>query len=190
MQANLNMFSILIDKREDVNKKNELIFEYVEFLNKMNVPIFKDSHLRGIGNYYFFNDCHEKSVHYYEMTYPAIMATNLLVYPADTNYALALAKLIPNSAWLKKWRYKRRYKELMKNVKWAAEQCPGNYLHLYLLILGSYQELNQNYQEAIQTYNQAIKQAKNGYYYLYIALANELAGNLHIELKDPRAEEK
>lgn len=99
---------------------------------------------------------------------------------------LALAKLMPSVSGGQKHHYQKRFHKILKKLKWISKECPVNYLHHYLFLKGAKLQLKQRYEEAIQAFNQGIENAKKGDFYLWIALGNELAGDMLIEQKQPR----
>lgn len=100
---------------------------------------------------------------------------------------LTISKLIIQSSFQNKRFLKHRFKELYKDQKWAAEGCPHNYLHHFLLLKAAKAKMEGNYLIAIESLNQAIENAKKGDFYFWAALANEWTGDLYIELNQPRA---
>ena len=96
--------------------------------------------------------------------------------------ALALMRQLPNTASSLKKKYQKRIKELIQAVAWGAKVGPVNYLHHHLFLKGYEAQINKNYTEAITQFSKAINNAKNGDFYLWIALGYELIGELFIEM--------
>lgn len=101
--------------------------------------------------------------------------------------ALSIVKCLSQLPFLKRLHYRRHFRKLQQDVKWAAKECPPNYLHQYLILCGALSALKGREREAIRFFEEAIENAKKGDFYLWIAIANELAGDLLIEQGLPHA---
>lgn len=110
---------------------------------------------------------HEEKVHYTTGTFSDL-----------TIDALSLAKCIPNLSFLQKMRYRNRFRIIHRDIKWAAKQCPHNYLHQYLILSGVKAQLAGRFDEAIRDFESASKSALKGDFYLWVGIANELIGEL------------
>jgi len=139
--------------------------------------------------YYYFMESFEQAIYYSQIWYRRHKQVRFLPfdYDAKTTLALTLAKCIPNVRGLAWYRYQRRFRQIMQELKWVAKECPGNYLHQYLLIIGTKLRLASAIAGALSTFDESIKHSKKGNFYLWTAVANELAGEMLTEHNQPRS---
>lgn len=101
--------------------------------------------------------------------------------------ALLIAKFLPETRGLLKFRLRKLFNKIFKFVKWEAKINPLNYLHHYLFLKAAKARIKGNGKEALLDLDQAIENAKKGNFYLWIALGNELAAEIFLSQQQPRA---
>ncbi|MBA3604108.1 MAG: hypothetical protein H0W50_10840 [Parachlamydiaceae bacterium] len=114
------------------------------------------------------------------------MRYNVNTLSQKTIDGLSLAKCIPKVSYLKKIRYRLRFHRLCRDLQWAAKESPFNYLHQFELLKGVKEMLKGQDNEAIRTFEKAAEIAKKSGGYLWVGIANELAGEILIEKGFPR----
>lgn len=92
--------------------------------------------------------------------------------------ALAIARLIPRASWRERGVYWRSFNRLLRDLTWAANQCPANYGHQRLGLLAAKESLVGSHLRAIEYYEQAWTEAKKNNAFLWVAVYSELAGIL------------
>lgn len=139
--------------------------------------------------YYYFMESFEEAIHFHEKWYAHESKARFdsMSYEVKAVNALAIAKCLPHARGMTKWRYQKRFKRILNELKWVGNACHCNYLHHYLFLRGTQSKLKGHYSEAIKDFNQAIVNAKKENYFLWVALGNELAAEAYIEHGEPRA---
>ncbi len=100
--------------------------------------------------------------------------------------ALSIIKCLPKVNMWKRWTYQKRIRLIMSELKWISGEQPGNFLHCYLCVKGEYLKWKGYSAEALKDFDAAIENAKKGNFYLWVAVANELAGEMLMEQNQPR----
>lgn len=140
--------------------------------------------------YYYFIENYEKAVynHQFWYSYIELMKFYPPIFMDQTISALAIAKHLPSvTDYKEKWRLQYIYWKIERALKWITKRCPANNLHYYMIVKGMKKQMAGKYEEAIICYNKAAENAKKGDFLLWVAVANELAGELYYELNDHKA---
>jgi PAS domain S-box-containing protein len=96
-------------------------------------------------------------------------------------YSLILAALYPDASDLQQQQYGQKLVINQRQMKDWADNCPGNFLHKYLLVAAEMKRISGEWQEAIDLYDRAIDSAREHEFIQNEALANELAGRFWLE---------
>jgi predicted ATPase/class 3 adenylate cyclase/GAF domain-containing protein len=133
--------------------------------------------------YYYFQEEFEKSIefHFNWYEYNKNVEYEYFVIEIKMLNSLTLMRELKNVSFKNKLRYRRRIKEMMRDVAWAAKSGPKVLLHHYLFLQAFQDQLNQHYFDALIKFNKAIENAKRSDYILWVALGYELIGELFIE---------
>ena len=95
-------------------------------------------------------------------------------------YSLTIAALYPETTnEEKKVRWKILEKNQIRMKKWA-DNCPGNFLHKYLLVAAEMARISGKDMEAMKLYDEAIKSAEENEYIQNAAIGNELAAKFYL----------
>jgi len=81
-----------------------------------------------------------------------------------------------------KKKYLKTIDENQKQLKRWAENCPENFLHLFLLVKAEIARMRGKEPETMKLYEQAIDGARENGFIFYEALANELAAKFYLDL--------
>jgi hypothetical protein len=121
-----------------------------------------------ISFYYYFQEDYEKSIEFHFRWYVVEekIRYELFVIEVKTINVLALMRQLPTVDSSLQNKYKKRIKQLMRDVEWGAKVCPANYLHHHLFLKAYELQANKKYAEALTLFNEAIKNAKKGDFYL------------------------
>jgi len=161
-------------------------FRYLE--NMMCTTNYASVAVAGLYNlsfYHFFLENFDKSIafHFRWYVFEENFRYEIILTEMRTLNALAMMRQLPSvDASLKK-KYKKRIKQIMKHVAWAANLGPVNYLHHDLFLKAYEAQINHKYMDALINFNKAIENAKKGEFYLWTALGYELLGELYVALE-------
>jgi predicted ATPase len=95
--------------------------------------------------------------------------------------SLILIQLCVNHRKNKRSYFKRMDQNQVQMRKWA-DNCPENFLHLYLLVQAEIARVREKESDAMKLYEQAINAARENGFTKDEALANELAAKFYLEL--------
>lgn len=140
-----------------------------------------------ISFYFYFVELFDRAVYFHEQwleDYETVRHAEAVESKAID--ALAIAKCIPQTSGIKRYRYKRHFLKIKRDLKWISAKCPCNYLHHYLFLKATQAKFKGNYQKAIKYFDEAIVNAKKGDFYLWVALGNELAADMLIDIGETR----
>ncbi|MBA3603213.1 MAG: AAA family ATPase, partial [Parachlamydiaceae bacterium] len=141
-----------------------------------------------MGRYFHYLELYETASEYHFRWFveERRLRYNVNTLSQKTLDGLSIAKCIPDLPFLKKMRYRFRLHKLYRDLKWAAEECPSNYQHQFELLKGVQSSLRGRHEEAIRAFEKAAEVAKKSGGYLWVGIANELAGDLLIKHGFPR----
>lgn len=147
------------------------------------VLLLIESSQKYLSVYYYFLELYQKAIesHFIWYLHEDRIRFEPFSYEAKAVNALTLAKLMTKKQGIEKWRYQKRFSQLMEELKWASSAAPANYLHHYLFLLGAEANIKKNLIKALIAFNKGIDNAKKGGFYLWAALGNELAADLFLE---------
>lgn len=184
------MNSILLKKlSSDEPNLTDRFNELNDFIIQSGGELIKINHFKRLSFYYYFMEMFEEAL----VLQDSWRAESERFRYGTLNYeikmlgGLLLAQFIPSMHGLKKWKYRRLFRKLLSEVRWASNECPVNFLHHYSFLKGAQARLKKQYLEAITAFNEGIESAKKGDFYLWAALGNELVSDLYIEQDQPRA---
>ena len=109
-----------------------------------------------------------------EKILPAL-ANSVLVVEHNFYYSLILAALYLKASKAEQYQYWKQLMENQKQLKSWADNCPGNFLHKYLLVEAEKARISGEVLEAMDWYDLAIQSAQKNKFIQNEALANELA---------------
>lgn len=154
--------------------------ELEEKIAKSDNTFVKINHFKRLSFYYYFMERYEDAISFREYWYAEkdSLRFNTLSFEIKSLGGLALLRCMTNASFLNKFHYKRLIRRILRDLKWVSKESPENFLHHYLFLSASLHYLRGHYKEALQEFNLAIKNAKEGDFYLWVALGNELAGDM------------
>ena len=161
-------------------------FSYLENINITAKSLLNyGTALKYLSFYYYFQENFEKSIYFHFKWYTAEEKIRYELFTTEVKSinALALMRQLPNVDSSLKKKYQKSIKQIMQDMDWAAKICPVNYLHHHLFLKAYEAKANKQYSEALTQFNQGINNAKNGDFYLWVALGYELLGELCIEME-------
>ncbi len=136
-----------------------------------------------MGRYFYFLELYEAACacHFQWYSEEKRMRYNVNTLSQKTLDALSIARRIPELSFTQRLRYHHQFRKIYKDLKWAAKECPQNYEHQYAILRGVRESLKGRYQKAIQEFEKAADGAKRNRGFLWVAIANELAGDLLVK---------
>lgn len=161
-------------------ESDEILLNLYKKVLQVNNQYYRTLATASMALFYFFTEHYDEAYKYHQRWYGQEEKVRWIIWIFNhkTIDALTISKLIPNASYLKKRGYLKRLKKFYKEVQWAANQCPHNYLHQYLLLKATRDRLEGRYLEALDNFNQAIENAKKGDFFLWVGICNELAGEM------------